>query len=104
MSSHWRKLDHIAFLLVACFLTVSLLLNVYVLIENEKLLSTLSSIQEENQTWYDFFMRQKPIIQFGADGKWHYWTAVKENGSLVIHHWIGEVLENGTILWYEKNG
>jgi hypothetical protein len=81
-----------------------LLLNAYLLIENEKLLSTLSSIQEENQTWYDFFMRQKPIIQFGADGKWHYWTAVKENGSLVIHHWVGEVLENGTILWYEKNG
>jgi hypothetical protein len=92
-------------IVAVCFLVASMLLNAYLVIENQKLLSALSNIQEENEKWHDFFMRQKPIIQFGADGKWHYWESIKENNNtFIIHYWIGEILPNGTIFWHEWDG
>ena len=92
-------------IVVVCFLVVSMLLNAYLVIENQKL---LSNIQEESEwsEWQNLFSSpHAKIIKFGLDGKWHYWESIKENNNtFIIHYWIGEILPNGTIFWHEWGG
>jgi hypothetical protein len=89
-------------IVAVCSLVASMLLNAYLVIENQKL---LSNIQEENEwsQWQNLFSSpHAKIIKFEPDGKWHYWESIKENNNtFIIHYWIGEVLPNGTIVWHE---
>jgi hypothetical protein len=90
--------------IVACFLVASMLLNAYLIIENQKLLSNIQEESEWNE-WQNLFSSpHAKIIKFGLDGKWHYWEPIKENNTFIIHYWIGEILPNGTIVWHEWDG
>jgi len=102
-----EKIKFLIVIVTECFLVVSMLLNVYLVIENQKL---LSNIQQESEwsawnEWQNLFSSSHAkIIKFGPDGKWHYWESIKENNTFIIHYWIGEVLPNGTIFWHEWDG